>query len=37
MSWRNYVTQARLLRAMALLAEPGPSVLQVANAWVSRV
>jgi AraC-like DNA-binding protein len=31
MSWRNYVTQARLLRAMALLAEPGPSVLQVAN------
>jgi transcriptional regulator GlxA family with amidase domain len=32
MSWRNYVIQARLLRAMALLAEPGPSVLQVANA-----
>ena len=31
MSWRNYVIQARLLRAMALLAEPGPSVLQVAN------
>jgi AraC-like DNA-binding protein len=31
MSWRNYVMQARLLRAMALLAEPGPSVLQVAN------
>jgi AraC-like DNA-binding protein len=32
MSWRNYVIQARLLQAMALLAEPGPSVLQVANA-----
>ena len=31
MSWRNYAIQARLLRAMALLAEPGPSVLQVAN------
>jgi AraC-like DNA-binding protein len=31
MSWRNYVIQARLLRAMALLAESGPSVLQVAN------
>jgi len=31
MSWRNYVIQARLLRAMALLAEPGPSVLHVAN------
>ena len=30
-SWRNYVIQARLLRAMALLAEPGPSVLHVAN------
>jgi AraC-like DNA-binding protein len=32
MSWRNYVTQARLLRAMAFLAEPGPSVLDVAMA-----
>jgi transcriptional regulator GlxA family with amidase domain len=32
MSWRNYVIQARLLQAMALLAEHGPSVLQVANA-----
>src|ERR1700729_1090853 len=32
MSWRNYGIQARLLRAMALLAEPGPSVLEVANA-----
>src|SRR3984957_2082867 len=31
MSWRNYVIQARLLRAMALLAEPGPSVLHVAT------
>ena len=31
MSWRNYMLQARLLRAMALLAEPGPSILQVAN------
>jgi AraC-like DNA-binding protein len=31
MSWRDYVIQARLLRAMALLAEPGPSVLHVAN------
>ena len=32
MSWRNYLIQARLLRAMALLAEPGPSILHVANA-----
>jgi AraC-like DNA-binding protein len=32
MSWRNYVIQARLLQAMALLAEHGSSVLQVANA-----
>jgi AraC-like DNA-binding protein len=32
MSWRNYVIQARVLQAMALLAEHGPSVLQVANA-----
>jgi AraC-like DNA-binding protein len=31
-SWRSYLLQARLLRAMALLAEPGPSVLQVATA-----
>jgi AraC-like DNA-binding protein len=31
MSWRTYVLQARLLRSMALLAEPGPSVLQVAT------
>jgi AraC-like DNA-binding protein len=32
LSWRSYLIQARLLRAMALLAEPGPSVLQVATA-----
>ena len=32
LSWRSYLLQARLLRAMALLAEPGPSVLQVATA-----
>jgi AraC-like DNA-binding protein len=31
MSWRCYLVQARLLRAMALLAEPRPSVLQVAT------
>jgi AraC-like DNA-binding protein len=31
MSWRNYLIQARLLRAMALLAEPRPSILQVAG------
>jgi AraC-like DNA-binding protein len=31
MSWRAYLLQARLLRSMALLAEPGPSVLQVAT------
>jgi AraC-like DNA-binding protein/mannose-6-phosphate isomerase-like protein (cupin superfamily) len=29
MSWRDYVLQARLLRAMAQLAEPVPSVLDV--------
>lgn len=28
--WRAYLLRARLLRAMALLAEPGPSVLDVA-------
>jgi AraC-like DNA-binding protein len=32
MSWRDYVIQARVLQAMALLAEHGPSVLEVANA-----
>ena len=31
MSWRTYLLHARLLRSMALLAEPGPSVLQVAT------
>jgi AraC-like DNA-binding protein len=31
MSWRAYLHQARLLRSMALLAEPGPTVLQVAT------
>jgi transcriptional regulator GlxA family with amidase domain len=30
MSWRDYVLQARLLRAMTHLAEPAPSVLDVA-------
>ena len=32
MSWRRYLLQSRLLRAMALLAEPGPTVLAVATA-----
>jgi AraC-like DNA-binding protein len=32
MTWRTYLNQSRLLRAMALLAEPGPSVLEVATA-----
>ena len=31
MSWRRYLVQARLFRAMALLSEPGPSVLHVAT------
>jgi AraC-like DNA-binding protein len=31
MSWRSYLLQSRILRAMALLAEPGPSVLEVAT------
>lgn len=31
-SWRSYVQQARLLRAMSMLAEPGPTVLDVATA-----
>ncbi len=30
-SWREYVLESRLLRAMALLAEPGPTVLDVAT------
>jgi AraC-like DNA-binding protein len=32
MSWRDYLLQARILRAIALLTEPGPSVLDVATA-----
>jgi AraC-like DNA-binding protein len=31
MSWRSYLVKSRLLRAMALLAEPGPSVLEIAT------
>jgi AraC-like DNA-binding protein len=31
MTWRRYLLESRLLRAMALLAEPGPSVLDVAT------
>jgi AraC-like DNA-binding protein/quercetin dioxygenase-like cupin family protein len=30
-TWRQYLLHSRLLRAMALLAEPGPSVLDVAT------
>lgn len=32
MPWRTYLLHARLLRAMALLAEPSPSVLEVSVA-----
>ncbi len=32
MSWRTYLLQARLLRAMAMLAEPGRTVLEVSVA-----
>jgi AraC-like DNA-binding protein len=31
MTWRQYLLESRLLRAMALLAEPGPTVLDVAT------
>jgi AraC-like DNA-binding protein len=31
MTWREYLLHARLLRAMTLLAEPGPTVLDVAT------
>jgi AraC-like DNA-binding protein len=31
MSWRSYLWESRILRAMALLAEPGPSILEVAG------
>lgn len=30
MSWRTFVRQARLLRAMAMLAQPRPTVLEIA-------
>jgi AraC-like DNA-binding protein len=30
MTWRRYLLESRLLRAMAALAEPGPTVLDVA-------
>jgi transcriptional regulator GlxA family with amidase domain len=32
MTWREYLLQSRLLRAMALLTEPGRTVLDVATA-----
>jgi AraC-like DNA-binding protein len=32
MSWRQYLLESRLLRAIALLAEPGPNELAVATA-----
>jgi AraC-like DNA-binding protein/quercetin dioxygenase-like cupin family protein len=32
MTWRQYLFESRLLRSMALLAEPGPSILEVATA-----
>jgi quercetin dioxygenase-like cupin family protein len=32
MTWRSYLLQSRFLRAMALLAEPGPTVIEVATA-----
>ena len=31
MSWRRYLLEARLLRSMALLSEPGPTVLDIAT------
>src|SRR5262249_27095489 len=31
MPWRQYLLQARLLRAMALLSQPGPTVLAIAT------
>jgi AraC-like DNA-binding protein len=31
MTWRRYTLESRLLRAMAMLAEPGPTVLDVAT------
>jgi len=32
MTWRQYLFQSRLLRSMALLAEPGPTILDIATA-----
>jgi AraC-like DNA-binding protein len=32
MTWRQYLIESRLLRAMALLAEPGCTILDVATA-----
>ncbi len=32
MTWRQYLFESRVLRAMALLSEPGPSILEVATA-----
>ncbi len=32
MTWRQYLLERRLLRAMATLAQPGPTVLEVATA-----
>ncbi len=32
MPWRQYLLESRLLRAMALLAQPGPNVLTIATA-----
>lgn len=32
MTWRQYLLEARILRSMAVLAEPGPTVLAVATA-----
>jgi len=31
MSWRNYLLSSRIVRAMAILAEPGPNVLETAT------
>jgi len=31
LSWRDYLQQSRLIRAMAILAEPGPTVLETAT------
>jgi AraC-like DNA-binding protein len=31
MSWRDYRRQSRLIRAMAILAEPSPTILETAT------